>query len=609
MPRSIRWLVFALVVLLPVLALAQKPRPKPGGKPKPKPTATATATATPTETAAPTATGTATAPPPGDEAAAKKEEARVRFERAMALFDRKAWDAALAEFLQSRQNYATRGNTQNAAICLKNLNRFDEALDMFETLVKEFPNLTDRALVDKEIAELQKLVGTIEVRSNEPGASVVVDGRDRGVTQLPGPVRVSVGSHVVRVYKEGFQPFESRVEVAGGRSLLVEAKIDPLAQSGRLTVVEEGGKPSEVVIDNVVVGRTPWQGPFAIGDHTVFLRAEGSLGTQPAIATVRINQVTKLTLSLEPLEGHLRVEPTPLSAVVAIDGVTVGNGIWDGRLRAGSHRLEVGAEGFLPQQRQVNLGEAVVREQVTLERDPSSPLWASQNPNKLVLELFGAPGLGLAVGGDLNAACTGGCSKPLPLGLAATFTAGYELRSGIGVALDGGYLFFSQTLTGRPSVLRPVGKADNPGTSDDEIMVRGVTLGAAVFLHKGTKVPFTARLGAGALLATVSDRRTGQFNPNDPTQAYSVGPLREAPSVSYFYLAPEVRLGLRFGGHFEAFAGVRALVLVGLQEARWKNATQFVAGANQGLAKLEDQSIVGQTSVVLAPGLGLRADF
>jgi hypothetical protein len=602
MRRASFFFAFVIVAWMPLIAFAQKPR----GKPTAKPPATAPESVAPqgNEPAAPSPTA-----PSRDEASARKDEARLRFDRGMQHFDRKIWDAALAEFLASRQNYPTRGNTQNAAICLKNLNRFDEALEMFEALVKEFPNLPDRALVDREIFELKKLVGSIDVKASEPGANVVVDGRDRGVTQLEAPIRVTVGTHTVQIYKEGLKPFETRVEVAGGRSVVVEAKLEALGQSGRLTVVEESGKPAEVVIDNVAVGRAPWQGPFAVGDHTVFLRGDGHLGTQPAVATVKINQVTKLTLALEPLEGRLRVEPTPLSAVVAIDGVTVGNGLWDGRLRAGTHKVEVAAEGFLPQQHDVTLAEgATARQQFTLERDPSSPLWASKMPSKLLFELVGAPGFGI-VGGDLNAACTSSCSGSVPFGFAATFHAGYELRSGLGFALDIGYLMLAQKLEARPSILRPVGKPDNPGSADDEIAVRGPTLGAAAFLRFGKKMPITTRLGLGALVGSATDRRTGTYHPNDVAQSYPVGAVRESPSATYFYVAPEVRLGLRLDEHFEVFAGLRALVLVGLQDPRWRNETPVVAGAGQGLARFQDQSIVGKTAFMLAPGVGLRADF
>src|SRR5205085_10481518 len=134
-------------------------------------------------------------PPPVD---VKKEEAKQRFQRALVRFDKHVWDAALAEFLESRAAYPTRSNTQNAAICLRNLNRFDEALDMFETLLKEFPQVPDRPAVEKEIAELQKLVGTIEVRAQDTGATITIDGRERGSSPAP-PVRVSAGTHSVRV--------------------------------------------------------------------------------------------------------------------------------------------------------------------------------------------------------------------------------------------------------------------------------------------------------------------------------------------------------------------------------------------------------------------------
>ena len=155
---------------------------------------------------------------------------------------------------------------------------------MFETLEKEFPNLPDRAAVDKEIDGLRGLVGTIDVRT-EAGAEITIDGRERGQAPL-GAVRVNGGSHVVRAYKEGSQPFEKRVEVAGRQSVVVDAKLEPLGVSGRLSITEDGGKPAEVVVDGVVVGKTPWQGPVAVGDHVVFLRGEGNIGTQPASATV-----------------------------------------------------------------------------------------------------------------------------------------------------------------------------------------------------------------------------------------------------------------------------------------------------------------------------------
>ncbi|HEY8077103.1 MAG TPA: PEGA domain-containing protein [Labilithrix sp.] len=565
-----------------------KPKPKP---PPPAPTATASA---------PPSAPTATTPAAPEPTAAKKEEAKQRFERAMALFDKKAWDAALAEFLESRAAYPTRSNTQNAGICLRNLNRFDEALDMFEALLKEFPNLSasDRAAVEKEVAELQQLVGTIEIRTEEKGAQIAVDGRDRG--QTPSwPLRVSAGSHTVRVFKEGLQPFEKRVEVAGRQNVVVDAKLEALGQSGRLSVTEDGSKVADVVVDNVVVGKTPWQGLVGVGDHVVFLRGEGNLGTQPAAASVRTNQVTPIVLALEPLECPLKVEPTPNGATVAIDGVVVGAGVWDGRLRKGRHKIEAAQNGFLPQEKSIELAPAKPeRIAFALERDPNSPLWRVEKPPRIYAELAPSIPIALVFGGDVS----GGGSASIPLGVSGRVHVGYELRSGLGVGLDAGYMYLTRSVSGRDTLLHPVGKPDAPGTADDRITLRGLLVGASAHLHRGEKFPLLLRLGAGVALGSASDRRAGDFT------AAAVDNARTATDVSYLYVAPEVRLGWRVVERVEISVGTDVMLMVGLKEARWDAQNSVVLG-NQGLASYADESMIGTTLIVIEPGIAARFDF
>ncbi len=591
--RRLHALLFALLVaFVAVPAFAQRGKPKP--KPPPAPSGTTTATAPPAPSS----------PPAGEPTAAKKEEAKQRFERAMALFDKKAWDAALAEFLESRAAYPTRSNTQNAGICLRNLNRFDEALDMFEALLKEFPNLSasDRAAVEKEVAELQQLVGTIEIRTEENGAQITVDGRDRG--QTPSwPVRVSAGSHVVRVYKEGLQPFEKRVEVAGRQSVVVEAKLEALGQSGRLSVTEDGSKAAEVFVDNVVVGKTPWQGLVAVGDHVVFLRGEGNLGTQPAAATVRTNQVTPIVLALEALECPLKVEPTPSGATVAIDGVVVGAGLWDGRLRKGRHKVEVAQNGFLPQEKILELSPAKPeRLAFALERDPNSPLWRVEKPPRIYAELAPSFPIALVFGGDVS----GGGSASLPFGASGRVHVGYELRSGLGFGLDAGYMYLTRSVSGRDTLLHPVGKPDAHGTADDKLSLRGLLLGASAHLHRGDKFPLLLRLGAGVALGSTADRRSGDFTASPG--GVTVDATRTTTDVSYLFVAPEVRLGWRVVDRVEISVGTDVMLMVGLKQARWDTQNAVVLG-NQGLASYSDESIIGTTLIVFEPGIAARFDF
>jgi hypothetical protein len=99
----------------------------------------------------------------------------------------------------------------------------------------------------------------------------------------------------------------------------------------------------DVLVDNVAVGQTPWERTLAVGRHTVALRGDADDGTPPETAEVRLRDVTHVSLAAEPLDASLRVAPEPASALVAVDGVTVGHGVWEGKLKSGAHKIEVAA--------------------------------------------------------------------------------------------------------------------------------------------------------------------------------------------------------------------------------------------------------------------------
>ncbi len=69
---------------------------------------------------------------------------------------------------------------------------------------------------------------TLEVLSQTPACRVRVDERDLGQT----PVRVALdpGSHVIRAEAEGYNPFEQRVVLGPGESLVVRADLLPIAR-------------------------------------------------------------------------------------------------------------------------------------------------------------------------------------------------------------------------------------------------------------------------------------------------------------------------------------------------------------------------------------------
>jgi hypothetical protein len=547
----------------------------------------------------------------------KRNEARVLFESGIAHFDRGEWSAALADFLRSREILPTRSATKNAAVCLRREGRFDEALEMYEALLREFADLSaaDRTFAEKEIEQLRALVGSLEIAGAEPGASIVVDGRARGTYPPPAPLRVPAGSHVVRVYKEGFAPFERRVDVASRQTVLVEAKLQALTQAGRLSVTESSGAALDVVVDNVVVGKSPWEGTVAAGAHTVVLRGEDDLGTQPATTSVKVSQLTTLALAAEPLTSSLRVMPVPAGGTVSIDAVVVGQGVWEGKLREGAHRVEVAAEGFLPARQDVRLAKkersAIT---VTLDRDLSSPLW--RRASRVFLGADAGMVLGLRYGGDVRDACSGACSADVPLGLAITARGGYEFASGVTLGLDVGYLVVAAGVSARPAEVLPRGLAPNRGAADETLGLRGVRFGPSAGFRFGDDLPITIRFGAGAFIGSAVDARRGRFTTSGGTP-YEVD-LSESVAAAYIYLAPEARIAKRLGrsgfaSHVEVGAGVAVLALVALDQPTWSNEqTVLAAPAGQqgdGVGTFAKESLAGSFILGVVPSLDARYAF
>lgn len=542
-----------------------------------------------------------------------KAEARTHYEKGLALELKGASAQALAEFLQSRRSYPTWKATSGAAICLESLKRFDEALDLFEALLKEFSSTLSadvKALAQEKVLALRGLVGTIEIAGARPGATLLIDGRNRGEHPSPTPLRVSAGSHIVRIYLEGFAPFEALVEVTVGKTSRLTLVLRPLLQAGRLRVAEQSGKVLDVVVDGITVGVTPWEGPVGVGEHTAMLRGQESIGTLPKPVSIRLHQRAELKLTAEDLGASLRVAPVPPTASVELDGIFVGRGIWEGRLRPGAHQVRAVADGFLP--RRLNLELARGEHDtvsVPLERDPSAPIW--RLPARFTFELGGALSITPSLGGDIAGSCSRGCEKSVGVGGAVAFHGGYELWNGFGFGVTAGYLSSRQTTTGRPTAIATVGHTERDhGTADDTLKLRGFLAGGFAALKLGQRFPFRIRLGSGVVIGSVSDTRTGSFKVIDPTvmDRYAIGPVIEAPSVTWFYVDPELRAGLRLGEHFEVSAGLSALILVGLRPAKW-DANHAIYASSDGHGSFAADALTSPIVALLRPGISARYDF
>jgi hypothetical protein len=506
----------------------------------------------------------------------KRDEAVSHFTRGLDLAAGEHWDAALAEFVAAMGLYPLKNARKNAGRCLKQLGRFDEALAMWQSVLTEFETKLkpeEAAEANREIADLRHKVGALVVNANVGGAVVVVDGKERGRTPLPAPVLVSSGTRTVRVWKEGYVPLYAKPIIAGDRTVTLEATLVRLARSGRIQVVEETGRAVDVVIDGAIVGKTPtYEGAAAPGSHVVLLRGEGRLGSPPVSANVVVDQTTLLRLAAEDLRAAARIRPDPADAAVTLDGVPLGRGPWEGAVRAGTHRVDVSQDGYFASVKEfaaLDGQTAVVAPK--LERDEASPFWAKGRTYPFSLGLFGGVLAGTSLGSGYEASCaspgTDCYDRARPFGVLAGVRGAFEISPGLGIELEVGYAYVrfrnarTTTLTGDASQSIPVDISDT-------VTIKGALAAVfATYAFLRRPLNLTAALGAGVVVASMSESRTGAvatdaspaLQPLEPSGTITVSKVIPA-------FMPEVRVGLPIGERVQV--GLALAVVVGLTDFR-----------------------------------------
>lgn len=491
------------------------------------------ASGAPSASAAPAGSGSGNA----EEIAKAKEEAKEHFLKGVSLMQEEQWDAGLVEFKASLQMFPTRNARKNAAVCLRQLGRFAEALDEYELLVKEFGSSlppADAEQVTKAIADLKNITGFIVIDTSVAGAQVIIDSKPRGPTPL-GPIRVGQGTHTVRVLKEGYVPFETTQAVLGKQTVTIPAKLEVLARAGTLQVIEENGAEAEIIIDGApkgTTGKTPYSEKIGPGTHWVALKGPGNLGTQPAPVNVQVDQTFTLRLKMEELGGEARIETDPVGAAIVLDGVAVGQGSWEGRLRVGSHKIDASSEGYFRYSKNFEVkATGKTSFKAALDRDENSPFWSQGRTRPISVGLFGSGVYALfGMGSDYEKSCSNSAvtscyDRSKGVGVTGGARAGYELAPGLSLELDLGYAYVTSKLSRKT---RLFGEQQVPVKVDitDEWSMRGFMAGVGVsyrFLRKPIAV-YGAITGGVIFGGRVNDRRGGDATCLDKVTGAPTGP-------------------------------------------------------------------------------------
>ncbi len=120
--------------------------------------------------------------------------------------------------------------------------------------------------------------GELAVQSRPPGARVVVDGQDRGVT--PVTLRLPSGAHVLEVQVGKSEPRVIPLTIQAGVHTSQYIELQDAAVTGALAIKSEPSG-ARVIIDGLPRGTTPATiTNLSAGDHTVVLELGGRKVTQ-----------------------------------------------------------------------------------------------------------------------------------------------------------------------------------------------------------------------------------------------------------------------------------------------------------------------------------------
>jgi hypothetical protein len=320
----------------------------------------------------------AEAPSPSE---ADRAEAAERFDRGLRLFNGGDSGGALAEFRRAYELIPNVLVLYNLGLVYAQMGRAVDAADALERVLASPGGLSPErlAIARRTHDEQAARIAEISVTTSVEGASVEVDGVERGKTPLNAPLRVPSGTHVVGVIAPGFVPQRKEVTIASGEKQSLT--LDLVAMQGRLAhvAVKTHLPGADVFADDQRVGTTPLAAsiPLAPGNHRLEMRRPGYA---TAVAGVVLGDGAAGEVTLEPEEdaaalasagGRLVLDIDETQAVVSVDGRSRGVYAEPLRLAAGPHRVLIERGNFEPFGRDVIvLAGASVNVRVELEPTP-----------------------------------------------------------------------------------------------------------------------------------------------------------------------------------------------------------------------------------------------
>ncbi|MFO0668434.1 MAG: PEGA domain-containing protein [Polyangiaceae bacterium] len=309
-------------------------------------------------------------------------DARREWNAGLTLFGDGNFKAAVTQFQRVYDMTKNPRVLPNLALAHKSNKAYHRAVRVYEQALAEGASVIpakDQAEIKDAIAALKAYVSTVEVTSNEAGATVTIDGEEVGTTPLAKPVDVSVGPRVIVVSKKNFREQTKTVEVAPGKPASARFELEAEVVMASVTVSIEGPPKAAINIDGTEVGFAspgqPYSGRVAVGKLHTFSATANRYTTAKESLTPATTDPFAIVLRMAEArnEGRVAIIAKPAGALIEIDQKLVGTDKWEGPLSAsGGHRIRIHKDGYVDEVQEISVAPDQTRTiDSTLRQDSS----------------------------------------------------------------------------------------------------------------------------------------------------------------------------------------------------------------------------------------------
>lgn len=234
------------------------------------------------------------------EAAPKSEAARLKRE-ADALMDQDKYAEALALYEKAYQLSNDPALVYNQGRALEAMGDYPEALDKLEEFEREAPPalLKKVAGLGEHLNDLRARIATLVVTTNAPGARLLVREKAAGTIEGQTRLRTRAGPATIEVAAEGYEPYHANVDLPGGATVPIEAKLVPKQRAPeQALIVVRTTPPADLALDGRALGRAPLEARIDAGTYVLTANASGYREERVPM-TVSLGDRREVDLTLE----------------------------------------------------------------------------------------------------------------------------------------------------------------------------------------------------------------------------------------------------------------------------------------------------------------------